>query len=113
MSRGSSYGAPRQGFCEREQFEAVCRHPCSDLQAAISIAYTFGWWMQSEVLTLERRQADLDAGTLRLEPGTTKKLEARTVYLTRGLKSLLAAQVERVRTLEHHLGRIIPYLFRI
>jgi integrase len=35
----------------------------------------------------------------------------RIVYLTPGLKSLLAAQVERVRTLEHRLGRIILHLF--
>jgi integrase len=67
--------------------------------------------MQSEVLILERRQVDLDAGTLRLEPGTTKNDEARVVYLTPGLKSLLAAQVERVRALEHRLGRIIPHFF--
>jgi integrase len=104
-------GSPRQGFFEREQFEAVCHHLRSDLQVAIAIAYTFGWRMQSEVLTLERRQVDLDAGTLRLDPGTTKNDEARIVYLTPGLKSLLAVQVERVRTLEHRLGRIIPYLF--
>jgi integrase len=68
--------------------------------------------MQSEVLTLERRQVDLDAGTLRLEPGTTKNDEARIVYLTPGLRSLLASQIEQVRALEHRLGRIIPYLFR-
>jgi integrase len=33
------------------------------------------------------------------------------VYLTPELKSFLAAQVERVRTLERQTGRIIPYLF--
>jgi integrase len=104
-------GAPRQGFFEREQFEAVRRHLRSDLQVAISIAYTFGWRMLIEVLMLERRQVDLDAGTLRLEPGTTKNDEARVVYLTPGLKSLLANQIEQVRALEHRLGRIIPYLF--
>jgi integrase len=104
-------GAPRQGFFEREQFEAIRRHLRSDLQVAISIAYTFGWRMQSEVLTLERRQVDLDAGTLRLEPGTTKNDEGRVVYLTPGLKSLLASQIEQVRALDHRLGRIIPYLF--
>jgi hypothetical protein len=31
-------GAPRQGFFEREQFEAVRRHLRSDLQVAVSIA---------------------------------------------------------------------------
>lgn len=38
----------------------------------VVVAQTFGWRMQSEVLSLERRQVDLEAGTLRLDPGTTK-----------------------------------------
>jgi hypothetical protein len=59
--------APRQGFFEREQFEAVRRHLRPDLQVAVTIAHTFGWRMQSEVLTLGLRQLDLGAGTLRLE----------------------------------------------
>jgi hypothetical protein len=45
----------RQGFFERGQFEAVCRRLPVDLQVAVSVAYAFGWRMQSEVLTLERR----------------------------------------------------------
>jgi hypothetical protein len=104
-------GAPRQGFFERKRFEAVCCHLRPDLYVTILIASTFGWRMQSEVLTLERRQVGLDAGTLRLEPGTTENDEASIGYHTPGLKSILAAQVERVRTLEHRLGRIIPHLF--
>jgi integrase len=104
-------GAPRQGFFEREQFEAVRRHLRPDLQVAVSIAYTFGWRMQSEVLTLGLRQLDLSAATLRLEPGTTKNDEARVVYLTPELKSLLTVQVERVRAIERQTGQIIPHLF--
>jgi integrase len=103
----------RQGFFEREQFDAVRRkldrQPA--LQVAVTIAYTFGWRMQSEVLTLERRQLDLEAGTLRLDPGTTKNDEGRVVYLTPELKALLAAQVERVKELERGAKRIIPPLF--
>jgi integrase len=63
------------------------------------------------VLTLERRQLDLEVGTLRLEPGTTKNDDGRMVYLTPELKMLIAAQVERVKALEREMGRIIPYLF--
>jgi integrase len=103
--------APRQGFFEREQFEAVRKHLPTDLQAAATVAYTFGWRTQSEVLTLERRQLDLDAETLRLDPGTTKNDDGRLVYLTPELKTLLRAQAERVNTLERQLGRIIPWLF--
>jgi len=78
---------------------------------ATGIAYAFGWRMQSEVLTLERRQCDLEAGTLRLEPGTTKNDEGRVVYLPPDLQAQLGAQIDRVRALERKLGRVIPFLF--
>jgi integrase len=67
--------------------------------------------MRSEVLTLERRQVDLEAGTLRLEPGTTKNDDGRVVYLTPELKALIGTQLERVRSLVQETGQIIPYLF--
>ena len=63
------------------------------------------------MLTLERSQLDLDAETLRLEPGTTKNDDGRLVYLTPELKTLLSAQTDRVKALERRLGRIIPWLF--
>lgn len=103
--------APRQGFFERDQYEAVRRHLPGDLQVALGIAYAFGWRMQSEILMLERRHLDLEAGTLRLDPGTTKNADGRVVYLPADLKAELAAQVERVRAQERRLGRIIPFLF--
>jgi integrase len=103
--------APRQGFFEAEQFEAVRRRLPDDLQVAATIAYTFGWRTQSEVLTLERRQLDLKAGTLRLDPGTTKNDDGRVVYLTPELKALLTNQLERVEQLAKQTGKIIPYLF--
>ncbi len=103
--------APREGFFERERFEAVRRHLRPDLQVAVTLAYTYGWRMQSEVLALERRHLDPEAGTLRLDPGTTKNEDGRLVYLTPELTALLAAQVERVRALEREMGRIIPSLF--
>jgi integrase len=102
---------PRKGFLEREVYEVVRRRLPSDLQVAVTLAHTYGWRMQSEVLTLALSQMDLEAGTLRLEPGTTKNDEGRVVYLTPELKAMLGAQVERVRELERQLHRIIPYLF--
>lgn len=103
--------APREGFFEPKPFEAVRRLLKPDLQVAVTIAYTYGWRMQSEVLALERRQCDLDAGTLRLDPGLTKNREGRVVYLTPELQAVLTAQVERVRAVERKRGRIIPFLF--
>jgi integrase len=102
---------PRQGFFELDQFEAVRRRLRPDHQLAVSIAHAFGWRIQSEVLTLERWQVNLEVGTLRLEPGTTKNDDGRVVYLTPELKASIVAQLERVRTLERETGHIMPYLF--
>ena len=103
--------APRQGFFERDAFAAVRRRLDDDLQVAVSIAYTFGWRMQSEVLALEQRQLDLNAGTLALDPGQTKNGEGRVVSLTPELHVMLTEQVGRVKALERQSKRIIPSLF--
>ncbi len=103
--------APRSGFFERGQFEAVKRHLRPDLQVAVSLAYALGWRMQSEVLTLTREQVNLSACTLRLDPGTTKNTEGRLVYLTPELVQLLQAQEERIQILEMRTSQRVPYLF--
>jgi integrase len=105
--------APRQGFFERDQFDAVRRklEARPDLQVAVTIAYVYGWRMRSEVLPLMRRQVDLEAGTLRLSPGTTNKKPGRVVYLTPELDRLVREQLARVRDLERRTERIIPVLF--
>jgi site-specific recombinase XerD len=102
---------PREGFFERPQFEAVKRHLRPDLQLAVSIQYAFGWRGKKEVLTLKRKQVNLGACTLRLEPGTTKNEEGRVVYLTPELVELIQAQEERIQLLEMHLGHRVPWLF--
>ncbi len=104
-------GPPREGFFEFAQYEAVRRHLSEDLQVAVAIAYTFGWRTQSEILTLERRHVDLEAGTVRLDPGMTKNDDGRVVYLTPELRTALVGQLERVKALERRLGRIVPYVF--
>ena len=63
------------------------------------------------MLTLERRQLDLDAGTLRLDAGDTKNDDGRVVYLTAELEVALQEQIERVEALQRRLGRIVPWLF--
>jgi integrase len=62
----------------------------------MTIAYTFGRRVNSEVLSLERRHLDVETGTLRLDPGVTKNDDGRVVYLTPELKALLSVQLERV-----------------
>ncbi len=102
---------PRQGFFERDQYNAVCRFLPPDLQLAITIAYECGWRTQSEILPLKLSQVNLDAGTLRLEPGQTKNGEGRVAYVTPRLKQMIEKQMERVKCLSRQLHRIVPYLF--
>ncbi len=103
--------APRSGFFEPEQFAAVRRHLPKDMQVAVTIAYTYGWRMQSEVLPLRRTQVDLTAKTLRLDPGTTKNDEGREVYLTPDLERLIGQQIARVDAVAKARNEVIPYLF--
>jgi len=102
---------PRQGFFEGHQFVAVRKRLPVDLQVAVTIAYTFGWRTQSEILTLTLAQVDFEAGTLRLEPGATKNEEGRLAYLTPALRTMLTEQVERVKGLSRKRHQVIPHLF--
>ncbi|HYM88281.1 MAG TPA: site-specific integrase [Nitrospiraceae bacterium] len=102
---------PRSGFFEHTDFESVRRQLRPDLQCAVTIAHSYGWRMQSEVLTLTLSQVDLSAGTLRINPGGSKTGEGRVVYLSAKVRMMLEEQLERVRTLSRKLGRVIPYLF--
>jgi hypothetical protein len=43
-------GAPREGFFERAQYEAVRHRLPADLQAAVTVAYTYGWRSRAKCL---------------------------------------------------------------
>jgi integrase len=90
--------APRAGFVEDAQFQAIRRRLPEDLQAVVTIAFTYGW-RRDEILTLARHQLDLEVGTLRLDVGTTKNDDGREVDLTDELRRMLTAQVTRVEAL--------------
>jgi integrase len=101
---------PRAGFVTRDQFTAVRRHLPEELQTAMSVAYTFGW-RKREVLNLQRRQYDVSAGVLRLDPGATKNGDGRVVHVTPELRAMLDAQLARLAALERARERIIRWLF--
>ncbi len=94
----------RTGFFEIEAYQAVRRHLPDDLRAVVDFAYITGWRMKSEILPLEWRQVDFEAGTVRLEVGTTKSGEGRTFYLTPELRACLEGQWGR-----RAIG--VPYVF--
>ena len=82
----------RKGFFEREQFEAVCRHLKPHLRNVVKMAYITGWRTESEILPLEWRQVDFEAGEVRLDAGTTKNDEARVFPMTAALRTVLEEQ---------------------
>jgi integrase len=96
----------RQGFFEQWEFEAVLAKLPECLRPPFTLAYHTGWRVLSEVLRLTWQQIDLDAGTIRLEVGTTKNKDGRLIFLTRlgrlfavvgrcNRNSLLKPRVER------------------
>jgi len=66
-----------------------------------------GWRINSEVLTLQWRQVDFNAGTVRLDPGTTKNGEGRVFPMTRDLR----AGLEMQRPQSGKRAAIIPWVF--
>ncbi|MBZ5543377.1 MAG: tyrosine-type recombinase/integrase [Acidobacteriia bacterium] len=75
-------GNPRQGFVIDSQYSKLAQAcPTVWLRAMLAVGYTFGWRV-GELTNLRVRQVDLAARTVRLEPGTTKNMEGRTIKLT-------------------------------
>ena len=56
-------------------------------------------------------QVDLQAGTVRLEPGTTKNQEGRTFPMFPELRAVLEGQRARMEALQREQQRIIPWVF--
>jgi integrase len=109
--RGLQEQNVRAGFFEREQFEAVRRHLPEYLRPVATFAYITGWRVQSEVLPLQWRQVDFAAGTVRLEPGTTKNAEGRVFVMTPELRACLEAQRAATEARQRELGSVIPWVF--
>jgi integrase len=86
----------RTGFLESKQHDALAAETCKAglwLRAMFETGYTYGW-RHEELLALRVRQVNLAAGTIRLEPGTTKNSEGREVSMTLPVRTLLTQCVE-------------------
>jgi integrase len=77
--------APRVGFFEAEELQAILPHLPEPFKAPVSFAYLTGWRFASEVLALQWRNVDFEAGTVRLDMGSTKNKGGRVVYMTIGV----------------------------
>jgi integrase len=100
----------RAGFFERDQFEAVRQHLPEAIRPVAGFAYITGWRV-SEILSLTWSQVDFQAGTVRLEPGTTKNRDGRMFPFTPDLRALLEAQRATTNAVSVQREGIIPWVF--
>jgi integrase len=100
----------RTGFFEPAQYQAVFARLPKAIQSVLTFSYITGWRVASEVLPLEWRQVDFDAGTVRLDAGTTKNGEGRVFPMTAALRVLLQSQKDEADRLKK-TGVIVRYVF--
>jgi len=82
----------RRGFFAPEEFWKVHRELRDPVNDVALFAYITGW-RRGEILTLRWSQVDIEAGVIRLDPGTTKNGDARLFPF--GAHKLLANLVAR------------------
>ncbi len=100
------------GFFEEAELQAVLAQLPADLRVLIEFVHLTGWRI-GEAKGLTWRNVDFAAGTVRLDPGTTKNDDGRTfpfAALPR-LQELLREQREHTSALERESGRLIAHVF--
>lgn len=96
----------RKGFFEHSDFTALREALPFYLKGFVTFAYKTGWRV-SEIADLTWSQVDIENNIVRLESGTTKNNEARTVYLDAELKEVFLNQ----RARQKELVKISQYVF--
>lgn len=102
----------RTGFFEEAEIRAVLAHLPETLQPVVAFGHLTGWRV-GEILPLQWRQVDFGAGTVRLEPGTTKNDDGRVFpfAVLPELEALLRRQRARTEALQRATGQLIPWVF--
>ena len=109
----------RQGFFERDQFEAICHKLDAPVAAIMRVAYITGWRVQSELQPLEWSAVDFNArvspaqvvaGTLTIAVGADKNEQGRVFPFTAELRRVLLAQ-RVIRERCRRAGHVTPYVF--
>lgn len=88
----------RTGFLGEIEYLALREALPTPLNDLLTLMYVTGF-RKSEALGLTWERVDLAAGTVRLDPGTTKNAEGRTVVLTKSLRSMLQRRWAETRAL--------------
>jgi len=103
----------RTGFFESEDFQAVLGYLPADIKPVAFFSYCTGWRIRSEVLPLQWSQVDFKAGIVRLDVGSTKNDEGRTLpfAVLPHLATVLHRQRKLTSDLERETGEKIPWVF--
>ena len=96
----------KQGFFEDADFIALRDALPDYLKGFATFGYRIGWRIL-EIAGLTWAQVDLENRVVRLEVGTTKNKEGRTVYLDDELIELFNAQQEARKQAK----KLTPYVF--
>ena len=96
----------RRGFFEHGDFLALREALPDYLKGFVTFAYKTGWRV-SEIENLTWSQVDLDNGVVRLDVGSTKNNEGRTVYIDQELISVLTTLREKRKEQK----KILPWVF--
>lgn len=104
--------APRQGFFEPDQYDALLAALPDVFQALVGFLRETGWRL-SEARTLEWRQVDFATKVIRLDPGMTKNDDGRTFPFGAlpALDTLLSRQREQTSADEAATRRLIRHVF--
>ena len=85
---------PRKGFLEHSDFKGLRQELPEYLRAPATMAYYTGMRL-GEILGLRRDNVDFQSNEIRLEPGTTKNDEPRTIPLIGELPEMLRIEREK------------------
>jgi len=100
----------RTEFFEDDQWVRLQGELADHLRPLFTVAYWLGW-RRGELLALQRSQVDLDRGTVRLAPGSTKNKDGRLVHLPAEALRVLREQERATRAMERAKRRLIPWVF--
>jgi integrase len=97
----------RRGFVESSGYVRLakeCARAGLWMRALLECGYSYGW-RHEELLGLRVRHVDLLAGTIRLDPGTTKNDQGREVSMTQAVRVLLTECVRGKQPEDHVFTR--------
>lgn len=102
----------RKGFASPAQVAEVVSHLPRDLRPLIQVLAWTGWRL-NEIATLEWRNVDMAAGTIKLDAAKSKNKRPRTFPFGAlpALAEILAEQRERTTAYERASGKVMPAVF--